>query len=371
MPCYEPKVLIPSETYKLNKKGEYYHPMLLLDVNQFDKVSYQFALSDDIIESVVVPCGKCEGCRMDHARYWANRMTMETISQKKFKEVYKPKTVDSILPEFETWFITLTYDNDHLPVGDWVCNSSGDQVRYGTLSKKHVQDFLKRLRINLHRIGWEEPILFYNAGEYGETTFRPHYHMIIWNMPIYDIEQIGKTENGFPLFKSKFIEDTWTHGHVTIAVSNWNTCAYTARYCTKKAGMSGDEFSAAYDNMGIQKPFQSFSAPKSKNSKTHCLGMLFYEENKEKIYLHDKIILPPVKQGEDNKIRPPRIFDTRYREEYPDDFARVQFERKEAFEVMQNNLKSRIDNMQKYFEDNVRKQKNAYKLLNSFRKKGL
>ena len=65
--------------------------------------------------NATVPCGQCTGCRQEYSRQWAMRN----------------------MHEASLWlnniFITLTYDNDHLP-------------QHNTLIKKDFQDFMKRLR---------------------------------------------------------------------------------------------------------------------------------------------------------------------------------------------------------------------------------
>lgn len=62
-----------------------------------------------------VPCGQCVNCRLNHSREWAIRCTHEA----------------------QMWdqncFITLTYNDENLPEG-------------GTLVRKHLTDFFKRLR---------------------------------------------------------------------------------------------------------------------------------------------------------------------------------------------------------------------------------
>lgn len=67
------------------------------------------------LRPIKLPCGQCLGCRLDYSREWAVRCTHEALLHQ------------------ENSFITLTYDDEHLP---W------DRG----LRKKHWQDFAKRLR---------------------------------------------------------------------------------------------------------------------------------------------------------------------------------------------------------------------------------
>lgn len=52
--------------------------------------------------------------------------------------------------------------------------------RVGVLYYKDVQDFIKRLRINLDRhYGIKDKFSFFCCGEYGPTSYRPHYHILL------------------------------------------------------------------------------------------------------------------------------------------------------------------------------------------------
>lgn len=98
-------------------------------------------------EGIPVPCGKCVGCIIARRREWTIRLLSEVS--------YHDRNV----------FLTLTYDDDHLPSD------------YG-LHKEHLQKFYKRLR---YYLGNRE-IKYYGVGEYGDRTFRPHYHNIIFGL---------------------------------------------------------------------------------------------------------------------------------------------------------------------------------------------
>ena len=99
---------------------------------------YGESYSDMRIE---VACGRCIGCRKEYARQWAMRCLHEA----------------SLFDENS--FVTLTYDDKHLPAG-------------GTLVKRDVQLFLKRLRRKFS----DRTIRYFFSGEYGGDTLRPHYH---------------------------------------------------------------------------------------------------------------------------------------------------------------------------------------------------
>jgi hypothetical protein len=104
-----------------------------------------------------VPCGKCTNCRVQKREEWSLRCLHELTAHE-----------DSI-------FVTLTYANEHVP-------------KNMSLKKKHLQDFLKRLRKYIS----PDKIRYFACGEYGELSERPHYHLIIYGIGFRHIEFIKK-----------------------------------------------------------------------------------------------------------------------------------------------------------------------------------
>ena len=117
----------------------------------------------------------------------------------------------------ENSFITLTYDDEHLP---WD----------GSLNKKHLQDFMKRLRWH-HR---HKTIRFFACGEYGEKLSRPHFHALLFNHDFHDKTLWSQDEPGHRLWISEGLRKLWPFGFSTIGDVTWETAAYCARYVTKK-----------------------------------------------------------------------------------------------------------------------------------------
>ena len=144
-----------------------------------------------------IPCGKCMGCRIRKSIDWALRCVHESL-------LYQ-----------DNCFITLTYDEDHLPED-------------GSLNKKHFQDFMKRLRKHAqHRIR------YYMCGEYGSELQRPHYHAIIFNHDFADKKPHKYTAKSV-LYTSESLSKLWPFGFSTVGAVNYTTAAYCARYTTKK-----------------------------------------------------------------------------------------------------------------------------------------
>lgn len=110
-------------------------------------------------------------------------------------------------------FVTLTYNDESLPVG-------------GTLVPKDAQDFLKRLRKACAPI----KVRFYLVGEYGDKTFRPHYHLALF---------------GLPMSAAQMIADAWSRdgkplGHVVVGSLTFESAGYVAGYVTKKMTKEDD-----------------------------------------------------------------------------------------------------------------------------------
>lgn len=104
-------------------------------------------------------------------------------------------------------FVTLTYSDDFLPEG-------------GSLVPEHPQLFLKRLRkaVSPHKIR------FYLVGEYGDKTFRPHYHLALYGLSADDYQVIADawSVSGVPI------------GHVVVGTLTFESAGYVAGYVTKK-----------------------------------------------------------------------------------------------------------------------------------------
>lgn len=158
-----------------------------------------------------VPCGKCPNCAARRISSWSLRLMQES----------KRST--------SAYFITLTYDNQHVPIS---------KNNFMELRKTDVQKFLKRLRKHQWKNGNNESLKYYLCGEYGDKYKRPHYHVIMFNLDlqillgqkVYHQVMLGN----IPLDgKYNFIIDQWTMGHVTIGQVTEASVGYTLIYINK------------------------------------------------------------------------------------------------------------------------------------------
>ena len=158
---------------------------------------------------VNVPCGHCEQCLKSKARGWAFRILKEA-------EKYN-----------NNFFITFTYDDEHLPV------SYHNQVLCNTLVKDEISKFNKKLKTYLRRKGLNSDFRFYGVGEYGSNTLRPHYHVIYFNLDLPDLKFYNYS-NGNLIFTSEFLNNLWSKGFVEVGAVDIGSACYVARYCDKK-----------------------------------------------------------------------------------------------------------------------------------------
>ncbi|AZL82835.1 replication initiator protein [Apis mellifera associated microvirus 58] len=114
--------------------------------------------------TIPVPCGKCPKCTKARINSWLFRLT---IHARKY-----PYPL----------FITLTYDDKHLPV-----HSKSGRV---SLDKSDPQKWFKRLRKSLDG---QMDLSYFLVGEYGTKRKRPHYHVLLYGLPHNKSELIYKT----------------------------------------------------------------------------------------------------------------------------------------------------------------------------------
>jgi len=103
--------------------------------------------------------------------------------------------------------------------------------------------FVKRLR-KFAKL----PIRFFACGEYGDLTFRPHFHACIFGFDFLDKKFYKTTETGESLFSSAKADALWRHGNVLIGAVTFQSASYVARYVMKKiVGQEAESFYRCVD----------------------------------------------------------------------------------------------------------------------------
>lgn len=240
---------------------------------------------------MVVPCGKCIGCRLERSRQWAVRCVHESMMHK------------------QNCFITLTYDNQHVP-------------KSRSLNKKHFQDFMKRLRKK-----YGKGIRYFHCGEYGEKRKRPHYHACIFGFDFPD-----KREWTNKLYRSESLEKLWPYGFSTIGEVTFESAAYVARYILKK--QFGEKALEHYNTINREtgEILNERTPEYTTMSRRPGIGASFYEKYSNQINKRGEVVC----RG--RKMRTPRFYDLRIQKNDPSSFQKIKNRRKKQ------EIKSRVDN---------------------------
>lgn len=268
-------------------------------------------------EFIEIPCGKCDSCKLTYARNWALRCMLELKNHDPDK----------------CWFVTLTYDNDNLHPLE--LSEEYPVIGYkglGSLDKKDVQKFFKRLRINLCRkYNNDLPQLkYFLCGEYGPATFRPHYHCIIYDLPLDDLKPYGKSHTGNMMWESEFLAQNWKKGLVRVQKVTFETCAYTARYVVKKQGNVAEYKENMIETLGVMPEFLLMS-------RNPGIAGSYYESRAPDIYKNDEIFF------DGQKYKPPPYFDRRFEIDYPEDMEIVKKNRRDFAEHQKELILSQTD----------------------------
>ena len=119
-----------------------------------------------------VPCGNCGPCLSNKRNDWTFRLSEEQRQSK------------------TSYFLTLTYGEKY------VVRERFGNHKFEVLHKADLQAFIKRLREAQRRaiskiksqpncpvryLNWPN-LRYYAIGEYGPTGYRPHYHILLFNL---------------------------------------------------------------------------------------------------------------------------------------------------------------------------------------------
>lgn len=138
-------------------------------------------------------CGQCVMCEINKRRIWVTRLMLE---QKQHEA---------------SCFVTLTFDEDHFP-------------KNGSVHPRDLQLFMKRVRYHV-----DSPLRYFGVGEYGDFTFRPHYHVALFGFRPEEHVQSFRDQKC-----SCGICDSWRFGSVHIGDLNDASASYIAGYVGDK-----------------------------------------------------------------------------------------------------------------------------------------
>lgn len=161
------------------------------------------------------PCGQCLMCTKARASGWSFRLVKEGERSSL------------------SLFVTLTYNTDHVPITEKgfmsldkdrkITNPKYEKQMEAFRNGKrktepkriitegsHLTKFFKRLRKK------SPNIRYYAVGEYGSKTWRPHYHIILFNADI------------------QSVLDSWKLGEVHFGNVSEASIGYTLKYISKE-----------------------------------------------------------------------------------------------------------------------------------------
>lgn len=118
------------------------------------RISSRFVSKKEFIN---VPCGRCADCRASYYESIRQRAIVESMTS-------------------YVYFITLTYDDQHLPSLSFTSSHGVINIYYSDI--KHIQDLFKRLR-NVDYLQ-DRHFRYLAVTEYGSERFRPHHHILLF-----------------------------------------------------------------------------------------------------------------------------------------------------------------------------------------------
>lgn len=154
-------------------------------------------------------CGQCMPCRVNSRRVWTHRIMLEVTQH----------------PVNSFW--TLTYSDENMP-------RTKDNLE--TLNAEHLTTFIKRLRH--HHL--PEKLRYFNVGEYGEKSGRPHYHAALFNFPTCERGLTRVNRRGDCCRICDGVREIWGKGLVHSGNLEASSASYICGYITKKLTRRGD-----------------------------------------------------------------------------------------------------------------------------------
>lgn len=259
-------------------------------VNPSGKRGITFSLADGFKDKPLqVPCGKCVGCRLEYARQWAVRCMHES-------RLYDSNS-----------FVTLTYSDDELPY-----SKSG----VPTLRPRDFTLFMKRLRLEF------PDTRYFQCGEYGENTLRPHHHALLFNLDFPDKRKHSGGGASPVLYVSKTLERLWPYGHASIGAVTFESAGYVARYNLKGVKES---------------PVPGVVPSYLTMSRRPGIGYEWAMRYRKDYYRDDCVIVNGV------ETRPPRYYDSIEEREAPSVLRRVKSKRRREAAEDPNNTGARLN----------------------------
>lgn len=270
---------------------------------------------------VQVPCGQCVGCRLERSRQWAIRCVHEAQMHE------------------QNCFITLTYNDEHLPEDR-------------SIDVREFQLFMKRLRFK-----YGSGIRFFHCGEYGEKTRRPHYHAILFGLDFED-KKLWKVENEFRIYTSEELQELWSDkdgsplGFCTLGAASFQSAAYVARYVMKKQTGPRSNYHYQWIDWKTFKRHklrpEYVTMSRGGTTGKGGIGKAWLDKYKSDVFPSDFVVI------NGKKMRIPKAYDRWIEAEHPAEFKRVKASRKQGVKKhADNNTPARLKVREKVAEERL------------------
>lgn len=202
----------------------------------YDGLAYKYGIKE-------FDCGACPECLQKRSRVWALRCVHESRDH-----------------AFNC-AVTLTYDHFMRDDQGRIMKDSLGRPRElpvdpnRKVDRRDVQLFIKRLR----KFCAPRKIKVFGSSEYGSTTHRAHYHLLLFGVRFPDLVFYKKSNRGHILYSSAILTRLWGLGICTVDSKTVN--ASVARYCTKymTKQRSEETFLVASQNIGLNSLLRHFN----------------------------------------------------------------------------------------------------------------
>lgn len=273
------------------------------------------------------PCRKCIPCLLHRQKAWVSRL------------------VEELRNHPYNYFVTLTYDDAHVPYDD-----NGEMC----FNKQHLIKLNVDMRERFQRgklLNPVESILFgspkylelpkdvrykyYITTEYGPTTFRPHAHGVWYGLP----ESLALVE---VLFRS-----LWPYGFVSVLPANEGAAGYISKYLVSD-GVGKDSYNGngmppfALMSKGLGKSYVDRmgdwhrSDPKRMYTQYHGSKGTMDRYLKHKIYPDD--VLQEYSEEVLSEMWETKQKYWKFQLQHPEEYSRLIAERHKFFQDMKDSI---------------------------------
>jgi hypothetical protein len=271
-----------------------------------------------------IGCGQCMQCRIKRKAEWNLKLSLE---------------LQACVDKEAAYFLTLTYDDEHLPLRGDFCYSD-------------FQLFMKRLRKHMLKAenGGFDNIRFFMVAERGERNGRVHYHALLFNLRFFDAVPKGISSRGTREIRSESeaLTRVWGKGFAELGTVTQHSIDYCANYVVDK--VNGKLAEKHYERIdpdtgevySVQREF-------ARMSNRPGIGAMFYDK-----YKHQLLQGFTVHPSKLDKVSLPRSFRKKLHTEFPDEYEVMTDDQIAKFQARDAAMRQNGDSIAK---DSLRKER--------------